>query len=132
MPYYQFIVQVASATARRKAEVAAAVTKAHVAVTGAPADYVNCVFVEVPADSIFVGDRAGGGGRLFGVIRRGRSEETRRRLIEQLATAWSEASGDPKENLAVFLAETPGFQVMEKGAILPEAWQDQGHRGPAD
>ena len=53
MPFYQFTVPADSATARKKAEVAAAVTAAHAQVTGAPPEYVNCSFTEVPAGSIF-------------------------------------------------------------------------------
>jgi phenylpyruvate tautomerase PptA (4-oxalocrotonate tautomerase family) len=53
MPFYQFTVTAGSATARRKAEVAAAVTTAHAAMTGAPREYVNRSFAEVPPGSIF-------------------------------------------------------------------------------
>src|SRR5215471_14396680 len=42
MPFYQFTVPADSATARKKAEVAAAVTAAHAQITGAPPEYVNC------------------------------------------------------------------------------------------
>lgn len=51
MPFYQFTVPVGSATARNKAEVAAAVTAVHAEITGAPREYVNCSFNEVPADT---------------------------------------------------------------------------------
>ena len=47
MPFYQFTVPAGSATARKKAEVAAAVTAVHAEVTRAPSQYVNCSFVEV-------------------------------------------------------------------------------------
>ena len=48
MPFYQFTVPADSATARKKAEVAVAVTAVHAEVTGAPSQYVNCSYVEVP------------------------------------------------------------------------------------
>ena len=54
MPFYQFTVPADSATARKKTEVAAAVTAVHAEVTGAPSQYVNCSFVEAPPGSIFV------------------------------------------------------------------------------
>jgi phenylpyruvate tautomerase PptA (4-oxalocrotonate tautomerase family) len=38
MPYHQFTVPTGSASAARKAEIAAAITKAHVDVPGAPAE----------------------------------------------------------------------------------------------
>ena len=47
MPYYQFHIPAGSPSAAHKAELAAAVTKVHSSVTGAPARYVNVAFFEV-------------------------------------------------------------------------------------
>jgi phenylpyruvate tautomerase PptA (4-oxalocrotonate tautomerase family) len=58
MPFYQFTVPAGSATARKNAEVAAAVTTAHTQITGAPRGYVNCSFTEVAPGSIFAGGSA--------------------------------------------------------------------------
>ena len=84
MPFYQFTIPADSAATRKKAEVAAAVTAVHAEVTGAPSQYVNCSFVEVPPGSIFVADTAVGADRMVGLIRQGRSEELKRKLI----TGW--------------------------------------------
>ena len=62
MPFYQFTVPAGSATARKKAEVAAAVTAVHAQITGAPPEYVNCSFTEVPPGSIFAGGRPAAAG----------------------------------------------------------------------
>jgi hypothetical protein len=48
----------------------------------------------------------------------------KRELITRLAEAWAEATGEPIAGLALFLQEVPGHQVMEEGAILPEASDD--------
>jgi phenylpyruvate tautomerase PptA (4-oxalocrotonate tautomerase family) len=85
MPFYQFTVPADSAAARKKAEVAAAVTAAHAEVTGAPSQYLNCSFVEVPPGSIFVADTPVEADRMVGLIRQGRSEEAKRKLITALA-----------------------------------------------
>ena len=79
MPFYQFTVPADSATARKKAEVAAAVTAVHAEVTGAPSQYVNCSFVEVPPGSIFEAGTAIEAGRMVGLVpagpqRRGQAE----------------------------------------------------------
>ncbi|NMH96363.1 tautomerase family protein [Pseudonocardia acidicola] len=124
MPYYQFTIPADSPSARYKAEIAAAFTKVHTTVTGAPAQYVNCSFVEVPAGSIFVAGRPVEHGRMVGIIRAGRTVEVRKELITALAEAWSEVTGEPKEGFALFLQEVPGHQVMEEGVILPEAGED--------
>jgi phenylpyruvate tautomerase PptA (4-oxalocrotonate tautomerase family) len=121
MPYYQFTVPAGGATLQHKAEVAAAMTKVHTEVTGAPGKYVHCSFVEVPAGSIFVAGEPAEGSRMVGTIREGRSTEVRAKLIHGLADAWCEITGDAKESLAIFIHEVPGANVLEDGVILPEA-----------
>lgn len=124
MPYYQFTVPAESPSAQRKAEIAAAFTKVHTEVTGAPARYVNCAFVEVPAGSLFNAEQPVEHGRMVGIIRAGRTVEVKRELITRLAQAWAEVSGEPVDQLALFLQEVPGHQVLEHGEILPEASED--------
>jgi phenylpyruvate tautomerase PptA (4-oxalocrotonate tautomerase family) len=124
MPFYQFTVPADSPSARHKAEIAAAFTKVHTEVTGAPSRYVNCSFVEVSAGSLFVADQPVEHGRMVGIIRAGRSEQVKRALITGLANAWSEVTGEPVEGFALFLQEVPGHAVMEDGEILPEASED--------
>ena len=124
MPFYQFTVPAGSPTARKKAEVAAAVTAVHAQITRAPREYVNCSFVEVPPGSIFVGGSAVEGSRMVGIIRQGRTEDVKRKLMTALADAWVSVTGEPVEDIALFVHEVPGYQVMERGQLLPEAADD--------
>ena len=62
---------------------------------------------------------------MVGIIRQGRSEEVKRKLITALADAWVSASGEPADEIALFVHEVPGYQVMECGQLLPEASEDQ-------
>lgn len=124
MPFYQFTIPAGSPSAARKAEIAAAFTKVHTGVTGAPSRYVNCSFVEVPPGSLFVAEQPVEHGRMVGIIRGGRSEAVKRELIIGLANAWSEVTGEPVNGFALFLQEVPGHAVMEEGVILPEAADD--------
>jgi phenylpyruvate tautomerase PptA (4-oxalocrotonate tautomerase family) len=124
MPFYQFTIPADSPSAGLKAEIAGAVTKVHTSVTGAPARYVNVSFTEVPPGSLFVADEPVVHGRMVGIIRAGRSPETKRDLITGLANAWSEVTGEPMEGFALFIQEIPGSGVMEDGRILPEAGED--------
>jgi phenylpyruvate tautomerase PptA (4-oxalocrotonate tautomerase family) len=124
MPFYQFTVPANSLDPATKQEIATAVTDVHCRVTGAPAHYVNCQFVEVPTGNLFVGGGQRDAVRMVGIIRRGRSEEVRRQLLMGIAEAWSTASGDDLKSAAMFLVEIPGFQAMENGEILKEAWED--------
>ena len=95
MPFYQLTVPTDSPSAGRKADIAAAITRVHAEVTGAPAAFVNVSFVEVPPGSLFVAGEPVNRGRMVGTIRTGRSEETRRELITGLAQAWSGVTGSP-------------------------------------
>ena len=124
MPFYQFTIPAGGPSAQRRAEIAAAFTKVHVEVTGAPSRYVNCAFVEVPPGSLFVADRPVEHGRMVGIIRAGRTEAVKRELITALAAAWAEVTGEPVAGFALFLQEVPGHAVMEEGVILPEAADD--------
>jgi phenylpyruvate tautomerase PptA (4-oxalocrotonate tautomerase family) len=124
MPFYQFTVPTGGVTLARKAEVAGAFARVHSAVTGAPATYVYCQFREVPAGSTFVGGEATDGARLVGIIRSGRTEAVKRELLTRLGEAWAEVTGEPLESYALWLHEVPGYQMMEDGKLLPEAWQD--------
>ena len=115
MPFYQFTMPRGDATLEHKAEVAAAMTKVHSEVTGAPGTYVHCSFVEVPPDSIYVAGEPVSGPRMVGIIRSGRSAEVRGRLLHGLADAWCAITGEQKENVAIFLQEVPGANVLEDG-----------------
>ncbi|MBW0103932.1 tautomerase family protein [Pseudonocardia sp. KRD291] len=126
MPYYQFTVPTGAATLQHKPEIAAAMTKVHSEVTGAPGTYVHCSFVEVPKGSIFVAGEPVDGSRMVGLIREGRSATVRAELIHGLADAWCAITGDAKESLAIFLHEIPGANVMEDGVILPEITEEPG------
>jgi phenylpyruvate tautomerase PptA (4-oxalocrotonate tautomerase family) len=126
VPFYQFTVPAGDPTLAHKAEVAAATTKVHSEVTGAPAAYVHCSFVEVPRGSIFVAGEAVNGPRMVGIIRSGRSAEVRARLIHGIADAWCQITGLAEKDVAIFIVEVPGANVLEDGRILPESHEDEG------
>ncbi|HEY2176408.1 MAG TPA: tautomerase family protein [Mycobacteriales bacterium] len=126
MPFYQFTVPTGAPTLAHKAEVAAAMTKVHSEVTGAPGAYVHCSFTEVAPGNVFVAGEAVEGPRMVGLIRSGRSPEVRARLINELADAWCEITGEDKKNLAIFIVEIPGANVMEDGQLLPETSEEPG------
>ena len=86
---------------------------------------MNCSFVEVPPGSIFVSGTAVEAGRMVGLIRQGRSEEVKRKLITALADAWVAVTGEAIKSIALFLHEVAGYQVMENGELLPEASEDR-------
>src|SRR5437773_1257428 len=112
MPYYQFHIPSGSPSAGRKAEIAAAVTKVHTSVTGAPARYVNVAFIEVAPGNLFVADQPVHQGRMVGIIRTDRSRQVKHDLITGLADAWSAVTGEPRDGFALFLQAQPGALMM--------------------
>ena len=124
MSYYQLTIQSDSSSEGRKADIAAAITRVHAEVTGALEAYVNVSFTEVPPGSLFVAGEEVSQGRMVGIIRAGRTDETKRDLITGLVEAWSGVTGEPVEGFALFILETPGGNMMEEGNILREASED--------
>jgi phenylpyruvate tautomerase PptA (4-oxalocrotonate tautomerase family) len=124
VPIYQFTVTAGCRSAQRKQEIAAAITKAHCDVTGAPARYVNCTFTEVAEDAIFIAGAAVSGARMVGIIRR-RPEHLKRKLVMALGEGWASATGEPIENVVMALVEIPGYQGLEDGVLLGEAEDDE-------
>jgi phenylpyruvate tautomerase PptA (4-oxalocrotonate tautomerase family) len=120
MPFYQFTISSDSVSARRKAEIAKAITEAHCKVTGAPAVFVSCSFVEVPPGGLFLGGVPDTRTRMVGLIRR-RPEAVKRELLVKLAQAWSAATGEHIDTVIMFLVDIPGYQAFENGELLPEA-----------
>ena len=120
MPFYQFTVSADSVSAHKKVEIAKAMTDAHCRITGAPADFVSCSFVVVPADGLFLGGVPDRRTRMVGLIRR-RPEALKRQLLLELAQAWASATGEPIDKVIMFLVDIPGFQAFENGELLPEA-----------
>ena len=125
MPFYQFLAPAGSPTLAHRAELAAAFTATHCRVTGAPATYVHCAFVEIDArNSVFVAGEAVDKARLVGIIRPGRPVELKKKLIVELGSAWARVTGESIEGLAIWLEEVPGYQTLENGFTLPEAADD--------
>lgn len=120
MPFYQFTVVEGTLTSEVKARVAQAITETHAEATGAPAHLVTCSFVEVSKDSLYEGGVPTTGARMVGTIRR-RPEPSKRDLLLKLSQAWCDATGDPIDQVVMFLVDIPGYQAFEQGDLLNDA-----------
>ena len=123
MPNYEFTVTAGSTSALRKREISQAITEAHCRVTGAPAVYVNCTFIELPKDALWQAGELLPGAKMTGLVRQ-RPKELMEELLLALGHAWAEATGEPFEKAAMGLVAVPGYQTLENGALLPEAADD--------
>lgn len=120
MPLYNLACRSALDPPARE-RVATAVTQAHCAVTGAPAEFVNVLFMHgFPLRGKLEIDAIGG-------VRKGgtRTAEVVERLRIALKDAIVQASGTPADQVAVSLIGIPSNWVMEGGRVMPEPGAEQ-------
>ena len=128
MPLYNLACRKPLAAAARRS-VAQAITETHCRVTGAPALFVNVVFLDgYPL-------RAGEEINAIGGVRTGgnRTPEVIARLRASLHEAIARAAGKSGEQVTVSLIGVPSSWVMEGGRVMPEPgaegeWLSQDHR----
>jgi hypothetical protein len=115
MPLYTLASSKPLTPAVREA-VATAVTDIHCQVTGAPAEFVNVVFMH--GHSIRDGKRIG----LIGNVRSGgnRTEDVLQLLREKLLAGVAGKSNMPVDKVSVRLLGVPSSWVMEGGQMMPE------------
>lgn len=131
MPTYLCTAAAGLLDAARKQAVAAAITRAHAAVTGAPAHFAQVVFHDTAPGDVFIGGvpLAHEHVSVHGRIRAGRSAEDRAGLIRRLVADIAAAAHVDRFAVWVYLLELPPAAMAEFGHILPEpgaeaAWHE--------
>jgi phenylpyruvate tautomerase PptA (4-oxalocrotonate tautomerase family) len=103
-----------------KANIAKAITEAHVEATGAPPVFVHVYFNELPAGiSYSAGEPDTRISGIQGAIRAGRSLDVKQKLLQRIAESWSSITGQPPKQLLAGLTEIDSDVTMEYGLILP-------------
>lgn len=131
MPTYTVTTVGLDLGAAEKQAVAAAITNAHSAATGAPGYFAQVIFnAAAPADH-FIGGQPSPSRQVFvhGLIRAGRTEDAKRALIETVIARLSVILSISTEDCWVYLQDIAATQMAEFGRILPEpgeeaAWTD--------
>jgi phenylpyruvate tautomerase PptA (4-oxalocrotonate tautomerase family) len=120
MPIYQCAAPVGLLTESTKAQVAAAITDAHVEATGAPRVFVHVFFNELPPGvSYSAGELDTKITGITGAIRAGRPLDVKQKLIKRITASWSEITGQPAKQVVAGLTEIDSDVTMEYGLILP-------------
>jgi phenylpyruvate tautomerase PptA (4-oxalocrotonate tautomerase family) len=115
MPLYNLACRADLDPATRE-KIAQAVTQTHVAVTGAPAAFVNVLFVNnYPLDDALWIDAIGG-------VRKGgtRTAEVVDKLRNELQQAIAAAAHQSVDRVKVTLIGIPSNWVMEGGEVMPD------------
>jgi phenylpyruvate tautomerase PptA (4-oxalocrotonate tautomerase family) len=122
MPTYTVTTAANRLTPRQKTRIAQDVTRIHKAVTGAPAFFVQVLFLDIDPANHFIGGKPLQHDLLFlhGHIRASRTPEQKQDLLVQLVVALAEAAAAPKNAIWVYLRELPHNQMAEFGHTLPQ------------
>lgn len=120
MPFYTFYSTENALTADQKAHVAEEITRIHVAHTGAPSRYVRVLFQEATAENCYTGGKVADVAMIRGIIRAGRSAETKETLLRDLWELLQTVTGLSDDELLVSVQENPARNAMEGGEVLPE------------
>ncbi|WBB59696.1 tautomerase family protein [Streptomyces sp. WMMC500] len=125
MPTYTCTAAQGSLTSEVKALLAAEITRIHVDINHVPPAYVNVVFSELPADSVFAGGEPATPLILTGWVRRGHPQEEATRLARGLSSALVRISGMDESQTMVVLQDGPARSAVEGGRVLPEPGEEE-------
>jgi phenylpyruvate tautomerase PptA (4-oxalocrotonate tautomerase family) len=124
MPLYQCTSPAGLLRDDSRARIAEEITRLHTEATGAPAAFVNVLFLERPPGIYFTAGKPSQNSLIVGEIRQGRDLATRQALLNSLSQMWTRLTGQDAAQLLVALKETPSENVMEAGLIFPPPGQE--------
>jgi phenylpyruvate tautomerase PptA (4-oxalocrotonate tautomerase family) len=127
MPLYQVISHKDLLTDDLRRRIAGEITKIHTTHTGAPAVFVNVLFQDPPAGSLFTAGEPSRTTIIVGNIRAGRELAVRQAMLRDLAEMWTAQTGQSSGELLMSIQEVEPSASMEAGLIMPapgeeDAW----------
>jgi phenylpyruvate tautomerase PptA (4-oxalocrotonate tautomerase family) len=127
MPLYQVIAHKDLLTDDLRRSIAGEITRIHTANTGAPAVFVNVLFQDPPAGSLFTAGEPSRTTIIVGNIRAGRELAVRQAMLRELAEMWTAQTGQSSGELLMSIQEVDPLASMEAGLIMPapgeeDAW----------
>lgn len=120
MPQYRCLVQRGRLSLEKKAEVAQEITRIHCELTAAPKHFVHVIFTDVPAGNWFTAGQDSSFSIINAFIRSGRTDEQKRRLMQQISRRWSEVTGQSEREIVVTLSDIRSETWMEAGQLMPQ------------
>jgi phenylpyruvate tautomerase PptA (4-oxalocrotonate tautomerase family) len=119
VPVYECSAPAGLLTESMKAQLAVAITDAHVETTGAPRVFVHVFFDELPPGSSYrAGEIDTKVSRITGAIRAGRPLDVKQNLIKRISASWSAITGQPEQQLVAGLTEVDPDVTMEFGQFV--------------
>ena len=130
MPLYICAADKDAIPAAAKEQIAAAVTRVHCDVTGAPPTFVHCFFFDRGSPQLEVLQHVFNASSdrpyvLFGNLRAGRTEETKDRVVNEMCDAVCDILGIDRQQIDMATQDIPAKWVMEGGDLLPEPGEEE-------
>jgi phenylpyruvate tautomerase PptA (4-oxalocrotonate tautomerase family) len=97
----------------------------HSAINHVPSTYVNVVFNELPADSVYTDGVPASPFLVNGWVREGHPKAETTRLATEIAAAVTRITSIPAERVLVVFQSSPASFAVEGGRVLPEPGEEK-------
>jgi phenylpyruvate tautomerase PptA (4-oxalocrotonate tautomerase family) len=124
MPVYTLTTTESTLTTRTKAQLAGEVARLHSAINHVPSTYVNVVYQELPADSVYTDGEPAQPVLVNGWVRDGHPIDETTRLATEIAAAVTRITTVPQDRVMVVFQSSPASYAVEAGRPLPEPGQE--------
>lgn len=125
MPIYTCTAAELTLTVDMKSSLAAEISRIHSVINHVPGTYVNVVFNELPADSVYTDGVPASPLLISGWVRTGHPEADTTRLAVEIADAATRVTGIPPTRVLVVFQSSPARYAVEGGRVLPEPGEEQ-------
>ena len=123
MPLYKIATQEGSLSLAAKAALAKEITDFHCRISGVEPAFAKIIFDTFPVGDGFVGGEPAAAVTLTVLIRAGRPNDYKRKMLQQLWSILQRATGATDAQMLVAIEEAPASQAMEMGQIMPQLGQ---------
>lgn len=125
MPIYTCTTTTTALTTDVKGELAKEISRIHSEINHVPSTYVNVVFAEFPADSVYTDGMPAAPLLVSGWVRAGHPEADTTRLATEIAAAATRITGIPADRVLVVFQSSPAHYAVEGGRVLPAPGEEQ-------
>jgi phenylpyruvate tautomerase PptA (4-oxalocrotonate tautomerase family) len=120
MPIYSCTTTELTLSAQTKKALAGEIGTIHSEINHVPSTYVNVVFHELPADSVYTDGVPASPVLVGGWIREGHPKTEVTRLATEIAAPVTRVAGVPPERVLVVFETSPASFAVEGGRVLPQ------------
>ena len=124
MPVYTCTTTESTLSAQTKRALAGEIGTIHSEINHVPSTYVNVIFHELPADSVYTDAVPTSPVLVSGWIREGHPKTEVTRLATEIASAVTRVTGVPAERVLVVFQSSRASFAVEGGRVLPESGEE--------